>query len=161
MAKKTNNIFSILDDSGDSNKANVDTLTAIVAEFGMLPNSLYIDDDVSNGWDYDKVAKIAYFLALQADPNAQEADVRSKITHKNIYEIAQYIGKAMELEMPEELKQLILDNIEMSKLDVMRSKLKPAQVNEIVNFVVEKQWLTAKDFEKATDEPAEDAESKN
>ena len=162
MARKANNIFSILDDSGSSEKANIDTLTAIVEEFGTLPNTLYVEDDLSKGWDYAKVAKLAYLLARQSDPEAKEDDIRSKIMNYNIYSIAGYINKSLMLEIPEELQKLILDNIEMSRIDVLRGKLSPKQVNDIVNFVIEKEWLTAKDFDKTIDEPpVVDTEVKN
>jgi hypothetical protein len=159
MPKKTN-IFSILDDSGDSSKANVNTLKAIVEEYNGLPSTLYLDDDVNKGWDYDKIAKIAFLLARQSDPNVDEEDIRSKITHHNIYQIWEYINKALTMEIPAELQQLILDNIELSKLDVMRRNLTPAQVNEIVAFVKSKGWMTDKDFENTVDEP-KDAKPKN
>lgn len=155
MKTKPKNIFSILDDSGDSDKANVDTLIAIVEEFGQLPSTLYCNDDIKQGWDYIKVSKIAYYLARQQDKDANEVDIKSKITHHNIYQIVQYISKALAIEIPEDLQELILSNIEMSKLDVMRRKLNPEHVKEIVSMIIEKGWLVEKDFDNTIDEPKE------
>jgi len=153
--KKKSNIFNILEDSGTSEKANINTLMAIVEEFGAIPNTMYVDDDLKKGWDYEKVSKLAFHIARQSDPETKLDVIREQITHHNIYSLVGHINKSLTLEVPPDLQELILASIEFSRLDVIKRKLNTEQIKELVQYAIDKEWITEKDFEKATDEKAE------
>lgn len=107
---KRSKLMEIFDDEPDEVIATFATMKRIYKEYGELPRDFLAEDGVT--LDYDRIAKIYWFLVQQDDPSVTEEAIMDKLTQHNVHKAVPLLTTALTLYIPEEL---LLEAIESEK----------------------------------------------
>ncbi len=105
---KKSRLMEIFDDEPDKPEevtATFATMKRIYKEYGKLHKNFLAEDGVT--LDYDRIAKIYWFIVQQDDPSVTEEDILGKLTQANAHKAIPLLAGALSLFIPEELRSMV------------------------------------------------------